>query len=75
MTQIIQHGTVVKNSPSITVYFSNPFPGTPTLEISPQWTGGVGYAETITDVSSNSFTLTSNNQASNYKVHWIGIYG
>jgi len=68
----IQAGSIIKNSPTLTIYFTVPFAKLPIVVVSPFWpNGGVGYVETITAVGTDQFTVSSGNLAANYSVNWI----
>jgi hypothetical protein len=70
----IQAGSIIKNSPTLTIYFTAPFATVPTVVISPFWpNGSVPNVETITAVSTDQFTVSSSNAAANYSVNWIAF--
>jgi hypothetical protein len=77
MAQIIKTGLVNKTAAgSLVITFESPFVTMPEIVVSPFWKNsgqGVGYIETITSISLESFTINSGNAASNYFVTWIAI--
>jgi hypothetical protein len=74
---VIQYGKIAKYvAGQIQVQFSKPFASPPTVVVTPYWesqTNAVGYIETVTNVTTESFTVSSSNHASNYYVNWIAI--
>jgi hypothetical protein len=73
---IQQHGSHLKDSQQVTIYFNVPFTDTPTVVVSPYWrdqSSEVGHAETIIHIDPKYFTLASGNQALSYHVNWIAI--
>lgn len=77
MAQIIKTGLVNKTAEGpLVITFESPFVTMPEIVVSPFWKNsgqGVGYIETITSISLESFTINSKNAASNYFVTWIAI--
>jgi hypothetical protein len=74
----VQAGSMVKNSTSLTINFPTPFASVPTVVVSSFWqgaTGGVSFAETISAISLDQFTVVSGNAAANYYVNWIACAG
>jgi hypothetical protein len=68
----IQAGSNNKTGRTLRVNFATPFTTTPIVVITPNWpTAGVGYAETVTGVDVNGFSVTANNLAPNYWINWI----
>jgi len=74
---VTQYGTVAKYAAGqIEVQFSQPFASPPTVLLTPYWTcqsDAVGSIETLTGVTTGSFTLSSQNHGSTYYVNWIAI--
>ena len=74
MAQLIQTGMVNKTSVGeLVIHFEKEFKDAPTVVVSPVWHQGVGYSETIKDISSVQCTIISDNHASDYHVTWIAI--
>ncbi len=74
MAEQIQSGKALKEVYKITIPFPKPFARLPHVVISPLWENSedaVGYIDTITSVSLESFTVVGKNMASNYYVSWI----
>jgi hypothetical protein len=76
-TMTTQTGSALKNVlGTMTINFPKSFSQIPTVCISPFYQGSgsaVGFVETISSVSLESFTVVSNNSAANYYVNWIAI--
>jgi H-type lectin domain len=74
---VIQYGTIAKYAAGqIEVQFAQPFASPPTVVLTPYWTSqmsAVGSIETVTGVTTGSFTLSSNNYGQTYFVNWIAI--
>jgi len=69
-------GSVRKTVGSVRVNFPSPFKHIPIVILTPHWIGqgqGVGYVETLSDVSTTGFTLVSGNAANNYYVMWLAV--
>lgn len=45
----------------------------PNVVVTPHWVSAVGYTETITDINTKSFQISSNNCAPNYTVSWMAM--
>lgn len=77
MPQFIQAGRAQKaGAGKLTIDFPKPFSKIPIVVVSPFWQNvgaQVGNIETIDTVSLESFTIVSNNAATNYYVNWIAI--
>jgi H-type lectin domain len=72
----IQHGKHLKNKDEITITFPTPFKTVPNVVITSHWANehaGVGHAETIDQISTQSFSVASGNEAPNYFVEWIAV--
>lgn len=75
----IQAGTTPKTTPgTLTIPFLKPFTGNPVVVVTPYWalqSGGVGNVETVVAVTSDNFSVSSQNAApSNYYINWAA-YG
>jgi H-type lectin domain len=74
---VIQYGTIAKYAAGqIEVQFSQHFATPPTVVLTPYWTSqtsAVGSIETVTGITTTSFTLSSQNHGSTYYVNWIAI--
>jgi len=74
----IQAGSVNKRAAgTLTITFPTPFKGNPVVILTPFWalqSGAVGSIETVVDINSNNFTLSSANAAPSYYVNWVA-YG
>lgn len=72
---VIEGGWFVKNSvSSARVSFQNRFSHDPAIVVTSEWNrGGVGYVETLHDVTPDGFEVHSSNRASDYYVNWIAF--
>lgn len=73
---IIEMGKTRKQSVSVTPRLLAGFAQPPCVQVSPFWDGqrsGVGHAETIGRVASESFDVLSDNSATNYFVSWLAV--
>jgi hypothetical protein len=57
----------------IEINFGIAFAEPPLVFLTPEWTGPVGYIETVTGVDIDKFRVSSNNAAANYHVNWMAI--
>lgn len=76
MAPLIQAGVANKTSAVEVISFDKAFNNTPVVVVSPYYKGsegGVGYAETIINITKTQFTVASSNAASNYFVTWIAV--
>jgi hypothetical protein len=77
MALLIQSGKALKaNTGKLTIKFPVPFQQTPNVIISHYWEkadAGVGCVDTIDTIYLDSFTVISQNAATNYYVNWIAI--
>jgi len=79
-TQIVYGITAKPNTGSIQVNFSDyqgtEFDSQPAVTVTPFWEyqdTQVGYVETLIEVDTNYFTVTSPNFGSDYRICWIAI--
>lgn len=71
---LIQWGYVIKNQVDIRISFPAVFGSIPAVVITSEWpNAGVGFVDTIHDVTGNGFSVHSGNQAPNYWVNWTAI--
>jgi hypothetical protein len=70
---MIQWGIQQKVGHQATVTFSKRYSSTPTVVLSHRFSNPVGSIDTLTQVSSESFTVASNNSNSQYYFHWLAI--
>ena len=73
---VIEMGKTHKQSVSITPRLLAGFAQPPCVQVSPFWDGqrsGVGHAETLGRVGTDSFDVLSDNSASNYFVSWLAV--
>ncbi len=79
-TQIVNGITPKPSTGSLQVNFSDyggaEFGSQPAVTVTPFWEyqeEQVGYVETLIEVDTNYFTVTSKNAGSNYRICWIAI--
>ena len=75
--QVMETGVWKKQAPGgVEISFKAPFKAPPAVVVTPFWNGsasGVAYAETLTSVSADKFTVVSANSAPDYFVSWMAI--
>jgi hypothetical protein len=67
---------VQKSTGSVQVNFPLPFKHIPVVILTSYWIGqgsGVGYVDTLSEVSTTKSTLVSGNAADNYYVNWLAV--
>lgn len=73
----VQVGSVNKTGGGmLRVYFPNSWSSPPLVFLSPWWNdqnAGVGYIETVSNVTADYFELVSGNAAPNYFVNWMAV--
>jgi hypothetical protein len=70
----IQAGSVTKAVPgSITVPFEEPFMTVPIVLLTPNYALTVAGPDSVTGITTASFTITSNNSAVNYVLNWLAV--
>jgi len=77
MEQIIQKGKAQKlQQGEMSIDFNEPFKHLPIVVISPLWENqhvGVGYIDTITEITLEGFKVSSNNASASFFINWIAV--
>lgn len=70
----IQWGWQIKNDVDIRISFPAAFSSIPAVVVTSEWSNaGVGYVDTIYNVTTTGFNVHSGNRAPNYYVDWHAI--
>ena len=72
--QVIVAGKWRKAAPGpVDIPFGITFSEPPIVMLTPYWSNGVGFIDTVTRVDRDRFQVTSGNNADNYFVGWMAI--
>jgi hypothetical protein len=73
---VMETGSANKGLYQMRIYFSSAFVNTPVVVVSSWWDkqpNGVGYVETIVNITPNYFEIVSENSGANYFVNWMAF--